>query len=77
MQLVKSFTVDLTKISGRGDFRCPGCGVIISPDDKTEDTYKILDIIMNKENLDSIILQCNECKSQIHLTGFHFLTEIW
>jgi predicted RNA-binding Zn-ribbon protein involved in translation (DUF1610 family) len=75
MQLAKSFTIDLTKISGRGDFRCPGCGVMISPDDKTEDTYTILKTIMNGENLDKIALQCNKCKSQIHLTGFCILNE--
>lgn len=76
LQIVKSFTVDLTKIRGRGDFKCPECGVEISPDDKTEDTYMILEPIMNGENLDKIALQCNKCKSQIHLAGFHALDSI-
>jgi predicted nucleic-acid-binding Zn-ribbon protein len=76
MQLVKSFTVDLTKISGRGDFKCPGCGVMISPEDTTEDTYTILKTIMSGENLDKIALRCSKCKSLINLTGFHIQDEV-
>jgi DNA-directed RNA polymerase subunit RPC12/RpoP len=76
LQIVKSFTVDLTQIRGRGDFKCPRCGVEISPDDKTEGTYTILEAIMRGESLDKIALQCNRCKSQIHLTGFHALNSM-
>jgi DNA-directed RNA polymerase subunit RPC12/RpoP len=71
MQIVESFTVDLTKINGKGDFKCPKCGIKISPDDRTEDVYMILEIIMNGENLEKIALKCNTCESQILLTGFH------
>jgi DNA-directed RNA polymerase subunit RPC12/RpoP len=71
MQIVESFTVDLAKINGKGDFKCPKCGIKISPDDRTEDVYTILEIIMNGENLDKIALKCSNCESHILLTGFH------
>mgnify|MGYP001576501464 CR=1 FL=1 len=74
MQIVKSFTVDLTKINGKGDFNCPKCGIKISPDDKTESVYTILEIVMSGENLDRIALKCGNCESRILLTGFHVLS---
>jgi predicted RNA-binding Zn-ribbon protein involved in translation (DUF1610 family) len=64
------FTVDLTKVKGKGDFSCPRCGTKISPDDRTEKTYKILEAHMKGDELDSIVLQCNKCESHINLTGF-------
>jgi predicted nucleic-acid-binding Zn-ribbon protein len=73
LQIVKSFTVDLTKIKGKGDFRCPKCGAYISPDDTSEDTYTILEPIVKEDHLEEIALQCNKCKSRIRLAGFHVL----
>ena len=70
MQTSKFFTVDLAKIKGKGDFNCPKCGTKISPNDRTEKSYKILQTHMRGDELDSIMLQCNTCESQIHLTGF-------
>jgi uncharacterized protein with PIN domain len=75
LQGPKFFTIDLTKISGRGEIKCPKCGVKISPDDKTEKTYTIIETIMRDESLDKIALQCNKCQSQIYLTGFHLLSQ--
>ena len=46
MQVNRFFTVGLTKIKGRGQFKCPKCGVRISPDDKTDRVYTILDTIV-------------------------------
>jgi predicted nucleic-acid-binding Zn-ribbon protein len=76
MQTVKLFNIDLVKIRGNGDFKCPGCGVKISPDDQTEETYTILATIMKGENLERIVLQCNKCKNQIQVTGFQTLNKI-
>ena len=70
------YTIDLTKIEGKGDFKCPKCGVEISPDDNTEEVYTILKTVMKADGLKKIILQCNRCKSQIYLTGFHVLSKI-
>ena len=74
MQMSRFFTVDLTKIKGKGDFSCPRCGTKISPDDRSEKAYKILEAHVRRGELDSIMLQCNRCESQIHLTGFHALS---
>lgn len=64
---------DLTRVEGDGEFTCPRCGAMISPDDKTEKTYEILKTVMKEETLEKIIVRCNNCGSQIHLTGFLLL----
>lgn len=76
MEQTESYTIDLTKTTERGEFGCPKCGIRISPDDKTEDAYTILEPVMKRDCLDKIILQCNKCGSQIHLTGFHILNKL-
>ena len=76
MQQVKFLTIDLTKIKGKGDFACPKCGINISPDDETEAVFTILEPIVKGEQLHKVILQCNKCKSQIHLIGFQLLKGI-
>lgn len=74
MQGFRVYTVDLRKISGEGEFKCPKCGVKISPDDATGNVYTVLDTIPKEDGqLAKVILQCNACKSQIHLTGFEML----
>jgi len=64
------FTIDLSKIDGKGDFPCPHCGVVISPDDETEEVYIILDTKVHGESLEELTIQCNKCGSKIRLTGF-------
>lgn len=75
MQKIKCYTVDLTKIDGNGEFRCPKCGTEMSPDDETEDVYTILETVVEKDSLQKIILECNTCRSKIHLTGFDSLSQ--
>ena len=75
VQEVVFFVVDLFETEGRGEFKCPRCGVEISPDDTTENVYKILDVVMKEDRLDKVILECNKCGSRIHLTGFNLLTK--
>jgi len=72
---IRFYTIDLTKIEGSGDFKCPKCGIKISPDDRTEEVYTILKALMKADSLEKIILQCNRCKSQIYLTGFSVLSK--
>jgi DNA-directed RNA polymerase subunit RPC12/RpoP len=69
------YTIDLTKIKGSGEIKCPKCGTTISPDDKTENTYTIMETVMKDESLDRISLQCNRCQSKISLTGFRLLNK--
>ena len=64
------YQVDLTELQGEGDFPCPGCGVVISPEDETEEVYVIVDTKVNGEELEELVIQCNRCKSKIRLVGF-------
>jgi hypothetical protein len=65
--------LDLTTIQGEGDFPCPSCGTIISPEDETEDVYTILEEKLEGEVLEELVIQCNKCSNQIRLTGFPIL----
>jgi len=64
------YEVDLTKIQGDGDFPCPNCGVVISPEDETEDVYRILETKVRDQALEELVIQCNKCGSKIRLVGF-------
>jgi hypothetical protein len=76
LQTAKYHTLDLAKLTGSGDVQCPKCGSIISPDDKTEDTYTILETVVKEGNLDKMILECNKCQTVICLTGFQLLSKL-
>ena len=65
------YQVNLTELPGDGDFPCPGCGVVISPEDETENVYVILNTKVNGNNLEELVIQCNHCKSKIRLVGFN------
>jgi DNA-directed RNA polymerase subunit RPC12/RpoP len=64
------YKVDLTKIEGNGDFSCPRCGALISPDDESEEVYTIVDTKMKGDTLEELIITCNKCGSKIHIVGF-------
>jgi predicted RNA-binding Zn-ribbon protein involved in translation (DUF1610 family) len=76
MQTSKFYTIDLARIGGKGDVKCPKCGIMISPDDTKEKAYTISEPVMRGDCLERIVLQCNSCRSQIHLTGFAVLNEM-
>jgi len=63
------YTVDLTKIEGDGTFKCPKCGVKISPQDETEDVYRIIEVIYQGGYISGLILVCNKCGSKVKLIG--------
>ena len=73
MKQLLTYTVDLSKIQGEGDFQCPKCGVKISPDDETEEVYCILEKKFRNNSLNEVILQCQKCRSEILLWGFSIL----
>ena len=70
-----AYVLDLTKISGNGDFSCPKCGSGISPDDTSEECYTILEAKVNSNGLDEVVICCTVCASELHLKGFSILQE--
>jgi hypothetical protein len=64
------YTVDLRQIDGDGSFPCPKCGTVISPEDETEEVYKIVDTKVVNDELVELVIMCGECSSNIKLTGF-------
>ncbi len=76
MKQTQVYRLDLTKIDGRGDFSCPECGAVISPDDCTEKAYSILEAKVNKQGLVELVICCKSCGSSIHLTGFSLLQKV-
>ena len=65
--------IDLTKLEGKGDFLCPSCGTLISPDDTTEEVYSVLETKVRDNVLETLMIRCNRCGNRIVLTGFSIL----
>jgi len=76
MKQTCAYTVDLTKIKGKGDFSCPTCGAVISPNDTAEEIYTIVEPKVSSHGLEELIICCNKCSSEIHLTGFSLLEKL-
>lgn len=74
MDQLMVYELDLTRIQGNGDFPCPKCGIIISPDNETDEVYCILKIKERNKILEEVIMQCNKCATKIRLTGFSILS---
>jgi hypothetical protein len=64
------YTVDLAEIEGDGSFPCPRCATIISPEDESEEVYKIVDTKIVNDELVELVIICGNCRSNIKLTGF-------
>jgi hypothetical protein len=76
MKQIQVYELDLTKIGGSGDVSCPRCGNAISPDDCTEKAYSILEANVSNQGLEEIMIRCNKCESELHLTGFSLLQKL-
>ena len=69
-----AFTINLAAVEGDGSFQCPKCGISISPEDESEDNYKILDTkVDDNGDLSELVISCNKCRSNIKLSGFQGL----
>lgn len=64
------YTINLALIEGDGSFPCPKCGMEISPEDETEDNYRIVDTKVVNDELAELVIVCGKCRSAIKLTGF-------
>jgi len=72
------YKVDLTKIEGDGEFPCPLCKALISPDDESGNTYDIVDVKTKEGSSipEKLIIICKKCRSIIHVEGFEALKEL-
>ena len=68
-----AYTINLAAIEGDGSFQCPKCGMSISPEDETEEYYKILDSKVVDNELSELKISFGKCRSTIRLTGFQGL----
>jgi predicted nucleic-acid-binding Zn-ribbon protein len=75
MEHSEPYSVDLTQIDGDGSFPCPKCGAVISPEDESEATYRIINTKVINDQLVELVVQCNSCGSTIRLTGFEAAIE--
>jgi hypothetical protein len=75
LEKTQPYSIDLTKIDGDGSFLCPKCGVAISPEDESEEAYKIINTKVINDQLVELIIVCNNCSSTIKLTGFESAIE--
>jgi hypothetical protein len=66
----ENYLIDLTQVEGDGSFKCPKCGLSISPEDESEDNYQIVDTKVNNDELVELVITCGKCDSTIRLTGF-------
>ena len=76
MKQKQVYVLDLTRMNGDGEFFCPKCGTIISPDDDSDEAYSVLEAKVEKGILTELIVRCNRCASQIRLTGFSLLQNL-
>ncbi|MGD0070403.1 MAG: hypothetical protein ABSB71_02445 [Candidatus Bathyarchaeia archaeon] len=65
-----AYTINLAIIEGDGSFPCPKCGMVISPEDESEENYRIVDTKVAKDKLAELVIVCGKCRSTIKLTGF-------
>ena len=67
---LSSYSIDLISIEGDGSFLCPKCGMTISPEDETEENYKVIDTTVVNNELTELVIECSKCRTTIRLTGF-------
>lgn len=71
-----SQTIDIKTADEEGNFSCPICATLISPDDETEKVYTVLDTTLDDDgNLEQMVIRCNVCKKSLTLEGFDMLFE--
>ncbi len=66
---IQVYKIKLNKVGKEGEFSCPQCSTIISPDDCSEDSYSIIDVHVVSFGLEDILIHCRKCASLIQLTG--------
>ena len=64
------YTIDLRKVKDEGEFPCPRCKALISPDDESDQNYLLLDTEMKHDDLSALLIECRRCNAVIRLEGF-------
>jgi len=67
------YKINLVTMDGDGSFPCPKCGIMISPEDETDESYKILETKLIDQELAELVIACGKCRSTIIITGFQGL----
>jgi transcription elongation factor Elf1 len=70
------YKINLAEIGGDGEFSCPRCGEIISPDDDSGKVYDVLETVEKDGLLEKVTIECKKCRSTIQLEGFNLLKEV-
>ena len=71
------FRIDLARIEGNGEFPCPSCGELISPDDESGIAYDVVYVERAEEGIvREASIVCKKCGSTIVLTGFEALENV-
>ncbi len=70
------YKMDLSQLDDEGTFRCPRCQTAISPDDDSEEVYKIVDTKVVNNQLAELVISCGTCAAQIKLTGLPALESL-
>lgn len=77
MKQLSVYRINLNNMDGDGTFLCPSCGALISPDDVSEKTYKIIDMETYEDgSLKTLSLMCKKCDAKIVLEGFEILRNL-
>ena len=65
------YVLDLASTESDGAFLFPRCGLLLFPDDETEDNYNIVETKVCNNNLEELTVECKRCRSEIQLVGFY------
>ena len=66
----QQYIVNLLAVEDNGSFACPKCGMMISPEDETEENYTIVNTKVVNDELVELVVVCSKCGITIVLTGF-------
>lgn len=65
----EAYKVDMSSIKEDESFQCPKCGMTISPDDESGDSYQIIDTkVDGNDDLAELTIVCGKCRSTIKVT---------
>jgi hypothetical protein len=71
------YRIDLARIEGEGEFPCPYCGELFSPDDMSGMVYDVVYVERTEYGkVREASIVCKKCRSTIILVGFEALADV-